>query len=101
MNIMLLIIGMALVTYLPRVIPSFIIGKVKLSRRVEKFLNLIPYTAMAALIFPGVLSADASRWYVGVIGAAVAIGLSCIKKISPTVVVLGSVAAVMLVYIFI
>ncbi len=99
MNIILLIVLMALVTYLPRVIPAFIIDKVRLGGSVEKFLNLIPYTAMAALIFPGVLEADAGRWYIGVIGAAVAIGLSCIKKIPPTAVVLASVCAVMLVYL--
>ncbi len=94
----LLILGMALVTYLPRVIPAFIIDRVSLGGRVAKFLNLIPYTAMAALIFPGVLSTDADRWYIGVIGAAVAIALSCIKKIPPTLVVLASVLAVMVTY---
>ena len=60
-NITLLILGMAAVTYIPRALPAVLIEKMHFSRKVEKFLRLIPYTAMAALIFPGVLSADAAR----------------------------------------
>ncbi len=101
MNIPLLILGMALVTYLPRLIPSLIINKVSFGKRFEKFIRLIPYTAMAALIVPGIFSADAERWYIGVIGGAVAIVLSCFKKLPSTVAVLGSVLAVMLVYLLI
>ena len=100
MNIPLLIFGMALVTLVPRLIPAFIMNKVKLGKRFEKFINLIPYTAMAALILPGVINADAERWYVGVVGGAVAIVLACFKKIPSFVVVIGSVLVVMLVYCF-
>ena len=57
MNIALLILGMALVTYLPRVLPAFIIDRIKLGGRFGKFINLIPITAMTALhprkIHPG------------------------------------------------
>jgi len=100
-NIPLLILGMALVTYLPRLIPSLIIDKVSFGKRFEKFIRLIPYTAMAALIVPGIFSADAERWYIGIIGGAVAVTLACFKKIPSSVVVLGSVLAVMLVYLLI
>lgn len=99
MNIAILILGMCLVTYLPRVIPSFIVDKIRFSGRLEKFINLIPYTAMTALIVPGILSVDSSRWYIGVVGGAVAIALSCIKKIPSALVVLCSVAAVMITYL--
>ena len=91
MSISLLIFGMAAVTFLPRVLPAFIVDKFKFNRYVECFLKLIPYTAMAALIFPGVLSLDVGRWYVGLIGAVVAIALSCIPKIPSGVVVIVSV----------
>lgn len=99
MNVAILILGMCLVTYLPRVIPAFVVDRIHFSGRFEKFINLIPYTAMTALIVPGILSVDGSRWYVGVIGGAVAILLSCIKKIPSAVIVLCSVLAVMLTYI--
>ena len=101
MNIPLLILGMALVTYLPRLIPSFIINRVRFGKRFERFIGLIPYTAMAALIVPGIFSADSERWYIGVIGGAVAVLLACFKKIPSSVAVLGSVLAVMLVYLLI
>ncbi len=99
MNIALLILGMALVTYIPRVTPAFFADKMKYGKKFGKFIGLIPYTAMTALIFPGVLSTDAELWYIGVIGALVAIVLSCIKKIPSFVVVLASVLAVMLTYL--
>ena len=98
MSIPLLILGMCLVTYIPRVIPAFVVDKMRFGKRFEKFINLIPFTAMTALIVPGILSVDAERWYVGVIGGAVAILIACIKKIPSAVAVLCSVAAVMLTY---
>ena len=80
MEIMLLILLMGLATYIPRALPAV------------KFLNLIPYTAMAALIFPGVLSVGDDKWYVGIIGAVVAVILALIKKIPVAVVVIAAVA---------
>ncbi len=99
MNIWLLILGMALVTYIPRVVPAFLTDKLKYGKRFGKFIGLIPFTAMTALVFPGVFSADAQLWYIGAIGAAVAIILSCIKKVPSFVVVLASVFSVMIVYL--
>ena len=59
-DIYLMILGMTLVTYLPRVLPAFLMGRIRLSARVEHFLQLIPYTAMTALHFPGVFSLHAN-----------------------------------------
>ena len=59
-DIYLMILGMTLVTYLPRVLPAFLMGRIRLNARVEHFLQLIPYTAMTALVFPGVFSVDAN-----------------------------------------
>ena len=61
-DIYLMILGMTLVTYLPRVLPAFLMGRIRLSARVEHFLQLIPYTAMTALVFPGVFTVDANPW---------------------------------------
>ena len=79
MNILLLILLMMLVTYIPRMLPSLITDKLRFNKKFKKYLELIPYTAMAALIFPGVISVDANMWFVGVLGALVAILLSLIK----------------------
>ena len=94
MNIPLLILGMAVVTFIPRILPAFIVDKIKLNKYVERFLKLIPYTAMAALIFPGVIGVGGERWYVGVVGALAAILLSLIPRIPSWVVVIISVLAV-------
>ena len=99
MNITLLILGMTAVTCIPRIIPSFVVEKVRLNRYFERFLKMIPYTAMAALIFPGVLSVDATRWYVGIIGAVIAILFSLIPKIPSGVVVLASVLSVLIFFL--
>ena len=89
-DIYLMILGMTLVTYLPRVLPAFLMGRIRLSARVEHFLQLIPYTAMTALVFPGVFSVDANP-VLGVVGAAVAGGLAW-KKCPIIVCVLAAVA---------
>ena len=94
MNIPLLILGMAIVTFIPRILPAFIVDKIKMNSYVERFLKLIPYTAMAALVFPGVIGVDGDRWYVGLIGAAAAILLSMIPKIPSWVVIMVSVLSV-------
>ena len=70
------ILGCAVVTFIPRLIPALFIDKLDFPPKVEKFLNLIPYTALAALICPGVLTVDNQLWYIGLIGAIVAAGLA-------------------------
>ena len=85
---------MALVTFIPRFLPAFIVDKINMNRYAERFLKLIPYTAMAALVFPGVMGVGGDRWYIGAIGALVAIFVSLIPKIPSWVVVIVSVMAV-------
>lgn len=97
MKIYLMIIGMMLATYIPRAIPAVFIDKIKCGKKMEGFLGLIPYTAMTALIFPGVLSVDKNYMSVGIIGALTAIILSW-KKAPITVVVIGAVLANMVLY---
>lgn len=97
MKIMLLILGMTLVTYIPRALPGVLVEKMKFSPKAEKFLGLIPYTAMAALIFPGVLRLDPQLWYIGAVGALVAAVLAWMKM-PVMVVVAGAVIADVLLY---
>ena len=98
-QVLLLILGMTLVTYLPRMLPAFVIDRLHLSLKAEKFLKLIPYTAMAALIFPGVLSADAARPEIGIIGGVTAAVLAW-KRCPVMVCVLAAIGADFLVYTF-
>ena len=61
MERMILIAAMVVVTFIPRAIPAALIERMRFPKKVEKFLNLIPYTAMASLIFPGILTVDGSH----------------------------------------
>lgn len=94
---MLVILGCAVVTFIPRLIPALFIDKLDFSPKVEKFLNLIPYTALAALICPGVLTVDNQLWYIGLIGAVVAAGLAW-KKVPLGAIVIVTVVVLICVY---
>lgn len=97
-EILLLILGMGLVTYIPRAIPAVFIDKLNFSPKVEKFLRLIPYTAMAALVFPAIFTVDAARPEIGIVGGVVAAALAWLRL--PVIVsVLGAIGAVMILYL--
>ena len=97
-EIVVMIAGMALLTYLPRVLPVFLLEKMTLNRQAEKFLRLIPYTAMAALIFPGILGVDPANSAIGALGGLVAVFVAWLKPSVPLV-VLFSVLATMSMYL--
>lgn len=78
-KIVFMILGMAAVTYIPRMLPAVLINKIKYGKKIEKFLKLIPYTAMSALIFPGVFTVDQNNLAVGVLGGATAAVLAFLK----------------------
>jgi len=95
--IMLMILGCAIVTFIPRLLPAILVGRISFNRKTEKFLNLIPYTALTALIVPGVLTVDNQLWYIGLIGAVVAGSLSW-KKFPLGAIVILTVAVLISVY---
>ena len=94
---MIVILGCTIVTFIPRLIPALFIDKLDFPPKVEKFLNLIPYTALAALICPGVLTVDNQLWYIGLIGAVVAAGLAW-KKVPLGAIVILTVVVLITVY---
>jgi len=91
-RVYLIILGMAAVTLLPRLLPALLIDRLPMSRRVERFLSLIPYTAMTALVIPGVVTAIPDRPAAGVLGAAAAVVISLIKP-KPIYAICGAVLA--------
>lgn len=88
-----LVTGMMLVTYIPRALPAFLVGRLHLSAKMEKFLQLIPYTAMISLVFPGILSVDPRHAWIGLAGGAVS-ALLAWKKVPMIVCVLAAIATV-------
>jgi len=96
-EVILLVCGMAAVTYIPRLLPFLLLSERKIPARVDAFLKCIPVAAIGALIIPGVFSSTPERPLAGVIGIAFAllIGLWRGGIILP---VLGSVAVSWLVF---
>lgn len=95
-----MILGMALVTYIPRAIPAALSEKLRFSPKAEKFLRLIPYTAMAAIIVPGVFTVDTAHPAVPLMGAALAAVLG-FRRRSVMTCVLAAVAAEFLLYLLV
>lgn len=92
-RILLLILGMMLVTYIPRFFPFLIISTKNLPPGIRKFLLFIPTTALGALIIPGVFSAIPEKPIASLVG----IGFACVYswyKGGIIIPVLGSIAAV-------
>ena len=96
---LLLVFGMTLVTYLPRMLPSIIIDKMRFGASTEKFLRLIPFTAIASLIFPGVFFVDGTNPFIGIAGALVA-GLLAWRRFPVMACVLVAIAVNFLQYSF-
>ncbi len=98
-KILLLIFAMGAVTYSSRALPGFLIDRMNFSPRAEQFLRLIPYTAMTALIFPGILTVDPARPEIGIVGALVVVLLAW-KKAPLLVCVVGAIVTDMVLYGF-
>jgi len=70
---------MALVTYLPRLIPLIALNNRKINKKVEDFLSLIPYTSLSILIIRGILTSGDGMMVATIAGIGAAGLLSYIK----------------------
>lgn len=93
--IFMIIIGMSLVTMVPRIIPAFIVDKLQFHDWVNNWLNAIPYAALGALIFPGILSVKPDQPHIGLLGGIVAIALAYVG-LNVIIVVTGAIITVFL-----
>lgn len=91
--ILLIIIGMGIVTILPRIIPAFLVEKMMFKSWVSRWLQAIPYAALGALIFPGILTVVDSAPHVGIIAGMVAVILAYFR-LNIIFVVLGAILTV-------
>lgn len=96
MKIILLIAGMALVTFIPRLIPMALSEKLNFPGWLNNWLQYVPYAALGALIFPGVLtSVDGQHPWLGLLGGGAAVLLALAGQ-NILVVLAGAIAAVLL-----
>ncbi len=94
-----MVLGMAVVTYIPRAIPlTFLEGK-ELPEPVQNILRNIPYAVLGALIFPAIFFIQENIWF-GIIGAIAAFGIA-FTGANVMIVVLGSIAVLAVYSLFI
>src|SRR5690554_826288 len=78
-RIIMAVILMAIVTYIPRVLPMVFIKKRLSSRFLRSFLYYVPYAALGAMTFPGILYST-GKISSALIGMSVALVLSYFEK---------------------
>ena len=95
-TVWIIIFGMTLVTYIPRMLPLVVLDAEKIPPFLARMLRNIPYAALGALIFPGILGIHDQLWY-GLVGGIVAVGVAytgahLIVVVLSSVVVLSALA---------
>jgi branched-subunit amino acid transport protein len=91
-ELILTVIGMMVVTYLPRLLPMLLMKNVTIPRKLDIFLSYVPYAILGALIFPSVFSATGNP-VTAVVGMVVALITAWFIK-NPTSVVVISIIVV-------
>lgn len=98
-NVLLVIAGMAAVTYLPRFLPFHLFSKMNLSKRMMLFLKCIPYSALGALVIPDTFRAIEGNNTASVVGTLTAVILTYFFK-NMILTVMGAILSVYLVIVF-
>lgn len=93
LKIFLIILGMAIVTYIPRLVPFYIVSKMNLSKRATLFLKCIPYSALGALIIPDTFTAIADNSLASIAGTIGAVLIAYFSK-NTVITVIGSIIIV-------
>ena len=93
-GIIFMIVGMGIVTYIPRMLPFVLFKGKKLPPFIQGVLRNVPYATLGALIFPGILLIQQDIWY-GLLGAAVAfivayLGANVILVVLSSIVILSA-----------
>lgn len=88
-NLYIIVVFMAFVTYIPRLLPMMFLKDMKLPAYLKVFLQFIPYAALGALIFPGILTSTGDMPSAAA-GGALAVILS-LARANVMIVVLGGI----------
>lgn len=78
-NSILIVLGMAVVTYIPRMLPMVLLQNLRLQPYIKRFLSFIPFAALGALIFPEILFSTESIPS-SIVGASLAVLLAFYTK---------------------
>ncbi|WP_040204475.1 AzlD domain-containing protein [Neobacillus jeddahensis] len=93
-EIIWMIIGMGLVTYIPRMLPFVLFKGKELPPFIQGVLKNVPYATLGALIFPAIIFIQEDDIWYGVLGAAAAfivafLGANVIAVVLGSIVVLA------------
>ncbi|WP_416151840.1 AzlD domain-containing protein [Salipaludibacillus sp. HK11] len=86
MTMFWMIVGMGVVTYIPRLLPLVMLQTENWPSWSKRMLSRVPYAVLGALIFPGILYINDALWF-GILGGTIAIILSSIG--APLILVVG------------
>lgn len=89
-EIVWMIIGMGVVTYLPRMLPFILFKGRELPPFIQGVLKNVPYATLGALIFPAIIFIQKDDIWYGILGAAAAF-FAAFLGANVIVVVLGSI----------
>lgn len=92
LKLVFLVIAMGIVTYVPRMLPITILQNIQLPPFLHRFLRFIPYAALGALIFPGILESTGDAVSAG-FGGIVAVIFALFRANLMVVVVSGIIGA--------
>lgn len=67
-NYIPLILGMALVTYIPRFLPLILLSEDRINPRLREVLQYIPYTSLSILIIRGIITSSSEMRIPTIIG---------------------------------
>lgn len=95
-----LIIGMAVVTFLPRLIPMVILKDRPIDPKLEQFLIYIPFTSLSILIIRGIMESSSEIFLATVVGIGVAGIVSWIKENLVLSVLAGILGSLIMLNIF-
>ncbi len=93
-KLLLIVIGMAAVTYIPRMLPLVALDTTKLPPALKTFLQFIPCAAISALLFPGILQSTGNI-HSAISGSIVALILAYFG-LNVIIVIFGGIAGVFL-----
>ncbi|TDT51041.1 AzlD domain-containing protein [Fonticella tunisiensis] len=90
----IVLIGMSVLTYLPRMLPMVVLKDLKLPPFFKSFFEFIPFAALGALIFPGIISSTGDEKS-AVMGTLISVVLAFFR-VNVVIVVLGGILGVYL-----
>lgn len=93
-TILLMILGMGLVTYLPRMVPLVALSQLKLPTFIQNVLKNVPFATLGALIVPGIFLISDDIFF-GIVGAIAATAIA-FTGANVIVVVMGAIGTLVL-----